>query len=97
MPDKRERLLATLAELQRQLEQSNDVPEETRSLVQEALQEISSPEWQSDSTAPNQVARGESSTIGERLSNAAQEFEETHPALAGAVGSVVDALSRMGI
>ncbi|HEX4149159.1 MAG TPA: DUF4404 family protein [Pirellulales bacterium] len=35
--------------------------------------------------------------LGQRLADAAQQFEETHPQLAANLGSVVTALSRLGI
>jgi hypothetical protein len=36
-------------------------------------------------------------TIVDRLSAAQRHFEQTHPTIAGIVGSVINALSRMGI
>jgi hypothetical protein len=36
-------------------------------------------------------------SLGQRLREAVDEFEESHPALTEAVGRVVDALAKMGI
>jgi len=35
--------------------------------------------------------------LGERLQELVQQFETTHPALAGAMGAVTDQLSKLGI
>lgn len=40
---------------------------------------------------------GEEESIIERLSTAERHFESTHPTLSGIVGSIISALSRMGI
>jgi hypothetical protein len=40
---------------------------------------------------------GRDESIAQRLATAEHEFEATHPTLAGIVGSVIDALARMGI
>jgi hypothetical protein len=42
-------------------------------------------------------AKGAGASIAHRLTAAAREFEDSHPALTGALGSVIDALGRMGI
>ena len=36
-------------------------------------------------------------SLVERLSAAVRDYEATHPALAGNLGSIIDALGRMGI
>jgi len=35
--------------------------------------------------------------FGHRLTAATRDFEDSHPALAGTLGSLIDALARMGI
>jgi uncharacterized coiled-coil DUF342 family protein len=36
-------------------------------------------------------------TLGDRLGEAVERFEESHPRLASAMGAVIDQLARMGI
>jgi Domain of unknown function (DUF4404) len=55
--------------------------------------------WAANTTPrkPNACPSGDEESIIERLSAAERHFEQTHPTLAGIVGSIVNALSRMGI
>ena len=41
--------------------------------------------------------RPQNESLVERLSGAVKDYEATHPALAGNLGSIIDALGRMGI
>jgi hypothetical protein len=45
----------------------------------------------------DETTTDEDRSLAERLSDAAQDFEGSHPQLTGLVGSVVEALARMGI
>ncbi len=87
MPDPAEHLRAKLAQLRAQLDASSNVAPETRALLDEALV---------DAEAIVRSGRRDD-TLAHRLGAAASGFEGQHPTLAGAVGSVIDALSRMGI
>ncbi|HVC94661.1 MAG TPA: DUF4404 family protein [Pirellulales bacterium] len=99
MPDELQHLRATLAELDRLLAAGNSASE-LRALVARALADV---DEVSAESARQDVARGSvrrersSDSIVKRLGDAAQQFEDSHPTLFGSVGSVVDALSRMGI
>ena len=99
MPDELQHLHATLAELDRLLA-AGDVASELRVLVAQALADV---DEVSAESARYAVARGldqrerPADSIVKRLVDAAQQFEDSHPTLFGSVGSVVDALSRMGI
>jgi hypothetical protein len=39
----------------------------------------------------------EQASLAEQLSGALRDYEATHPALAGNLGAIIDALGRMGI
>ncbi|MDZ4782236.1 MAG: DUF4404 family protein [Planctomycetia bacterium] len=88
------KLKQTLGELHAELERLDPADANVRTMLSEALEEI-------QSTLRHQQAGGvpEPSNIAlpSRLTTAAREFEETHPQLSGLLGSVIDALSRMGI
>ena len=43
------------------------------------------------------AAKGAGASLGHRLAAAARDFEDSHPALTGTLGSVIDTLGRMGI
>ena len=94
-----EKLRGTLAQLHEQLDAAKNAGPEIRALLRDTLADI---ERTLDSTPPGQpttrspVKPGQESIV-ERLTGAAREFEETHPTLAGTVGSVIDALTRIGI
>jgi len=84
----------TLTQLQDQLRTSPNVSEETRSLLQDLADEIHALLNEPASAAPGQSRH---TSIVARLGDAEREFEATHPTLAGIVGSIIDALGRMGI
>lgn len=90
-----EKLRATLADLRAQLDEVDALDPEARSLLNSTLEEIHA--------VLERRASGESSTNDEQeslaqgLREAVDRFEGSHPTLAGAVGSVIDALGRMGI
>ena len=110
MPDAAHQLRATLAELQEQLAaagpSTGELNPEVRQRLETALADIhamldkgGTPESQADVSQgrPGDVASGADESIVERLSAAERHFESTHPTLAGIVGSIINALSRMGI
>jgi hypothetical protein len=100
MTEKIEELRKTLAHLHEQLESDGPIAPETQSLLQAAMQEIneSLERASADSTATAPAAGGEGdSSLLDRLSQMAEEFEESHPAISAAVGRVATALSNLGI
>ncbi|MGD9647846.1 MAG: DUF4404 family protein [Pirellulales bacterium] len=98
MPSDSEKLRQAVAALHEALEDTDTVDLETRQLLTESLQEIHEAlERPAQATAPAGAQEKESGSVVGRLTTAAEEFEGTHPTLAGLVGSVIDALSRMGI
>lgn len=97
MADHLQDLRGKLAELQTKLSATKAIDPADRALMQEIVADIERVlAEQTRGAAPSQSAREPGSLI-ERLAAAARNFEDTHPTLFGAVGSVIDALSRMGI
>ncbi|MBX9788272.1 MAG: DUF4404 family protein [Pirellulales bacterium] len=98
MPTDSDKLRHAVAALHDALAGAGTVDPETRRLLGETLAEIHQTldRRAQEPTAAGARAKDSSSVVG-RLSTAAEEFEGTHPTLAGLVGSVIDALSRMGI
>jgi len=106
MPDEASQLRATLIKLQEQLASLGPsigtVNPEARQRLETALADIHA---LLDEGAPladaaqgeTALASGEEESIVERLAAAERHFEQTHPTLAGMVGSIISALSRMGI
>jgi hypothetical protein len=83
-----ERLKATLDELRRELADVNQLDPTLRSQLSAALHDI-------QSALAAKGPPGES--LLQRLRDAARDFEESHPALAGNLGGLIDTLSRTGI
>ncbi|HEY5316177.1 MAG TPA: DUF4404 family protein [Pirellulales bacterium] len=107
-----EELRARLADLHQQLQGTRSVSGDTRQLLLDILTDIDrvladtdqSPTGQSLAAGEpagvetSQPAGSESTPpLAQRLGEAARQFEDTHPQLAANVGSVVTALSRLGI
>jgi Domain of unknown function (DUF4404) len=110
MIDEASQLRATLAKLQEQLAalgpSTGALNPEVRQRLETALADIHAlldKGGTLDSRADASKGRigdvegGEEESIVERLSAAERHFEQTHPTLAGIVGSIINALSRMGI
>lgn len=89
MADDRQQLLATVAQLKRQLDEVQGLDPATQARLRATLADL---EATLAGQKPAQQPR-----IGQQLAQAAREFEQSHPILAGTVGSVIDALARMGI
>jgi hypothetical protein len=83
-----ERLKATLDELRRELADVGQLDPAVRSQLSAALHEI-------QTALASKGPPGES--LLQRLRDAARDFEESHPALAGNLGSLIDTLGRTGI
>jgi hypothetical protein len=101
MADESNNLRETLARLHDQLRGAPNVNPETRTALQDLLAEIRGL-LETGSTHDASAAGGTSrakqhESIVTRLGTAEREFEATHPTLAGIVGSIIDALGRMGI
>ena len=73
------------------------IGDEALSLSQESAPHASSADELNIDASQGIKTDNSQSTLGSRLSEATFEFEASHPRLSGALGGVVDALSRMGI
>ncbi len=93
MPDDRQTLLVKLRQLGAQLETAQDIDPQIAARLQATIEEIAS------ALAANQQPPSEvhGQPVAHSLSQAAIGFEASHPTLAGTIGSVIDALARMGI
>jgi hypothetical protein len=99
MPEMSNDLRETLARLHEQLRSTPDISAETRTLLQGIVQDIHSllGDTASAGGPSHGPAGARQESIVRQLANAEQEFQAVHPTLAGVVGSVIDALGRMGI
>ncbi|HEY8376889.1 MAG TPA: DUF4404 family protein [Nannocystis sp.] len=89
-------LRATLDHLHQELEQVSSHDPEVRKLLRHALREISDKLEAREQGAEDATAIASVEQV-DLLRATAAELEVRHPGLASALGSVVDALSRMGI
>lgn len=95
MMDSTDDLRTKLVHVHQTLASAEQVAEEDRALLTQLLEDIERLLAKGASKGAHAAARNAS--VVSRLGEAARNFEETHPNLSGAVGSVIDALSRMGI
>jgi hypothetical protein len=82
-------LHAMLEQLHAELQNSSDVDAKSRELLRAVMDDIRAIEPGAGGPRPE--------PLGQRLREAVDAFEESHPALTEAVGRVVDALAKMGI
>jgi hypothetical protein len=88
MPD--QHLREMLEKLHAELKKAGSIDERSREMLRAVMDDIRAiVEPSADEAHPE--------SLGQRLREAVDEFEETHPALTEAVGRVVDALAKMGI
>ncbi len=100
-----EKLRAVVRELEDELHALEDVDQQAREVLQEALQEIQVVlrRQQSDSleaTELDQEQIGEqpdSESVMDQLRESAYEFEGSHPTFSGVLMRLVDGLGQMGI
>jgi hypothetical protein len=90
MNDDRLRLRQLIEQLRTQLAGSDAVDPRLQARLESALSDA-----EKALGGPAGTVAGE--PIGNRLNEAAIDFEVSHPALAGTVSSIIDALGRMGI
>ena len=89
MPADPEQLKATLEQLRRQLTEIDQLDPALRGQLHTALQDI-------QLALRNKTPPGGES-IMRRLGEAARHFEDSHPAISGTIGSLIDTLGRSGI
>jgi chromosome segregation ATPase len=88
------KLKQTLGELRAELDRLDPADSEVRTLLTSALDEIQTALRRQQAGAADST---EDAGLLNRLTTATRDFEESHPQVAGLLGSVIDALSRMGI
>jgi len=88
MPERIDRLRATVRELEKELASLSEIDDQTRDVLEEAVQEIR------DALRPQDL---EPQSLASRLKLAAEDFESSHPTLFGIVSRMIDALGQMGI
>jgi Domain of unknown function (DUF4404) len=91
MAEDRARLQQLLAELRTQLAESTSVDAKTRARLEATITDTER------ALSGQPPRRGAGEPLTERLGEAAGDFEATHPTLSGTLGSIIDALGRMGI
>ncbi|RLB47799.1 MAG: hypothetical protein DRJ42_24620 [Deltaproteobacteria bacterium] len=91
MTEQAEDLRATLDTLHEQLEASDNLGEEARSLLTETLREILAKLAEEDHDA-----KDEPTNWVDRLRGSIEHFEDSHPDLVHAVDGVARALARVG-
>lgn len=90
MPDRSDKLRATLAELEAELQSLDSFDDQTRAELADAAEEIAAALRRG--TRSEATARVEGS-----LQNRLVEFEASHPQLAGIVTRLIDGLGQLGI
>jgi hypothetical protein len=93
-----EQLKATLDDLHRQLAKIDQVDPALRQQLTHVLAEIQAAlQGKSDSGQSPGGKTTKPESLVQRLRESARHFEESHPALAGNIGSLIDTLGRSGI
>ena len=87
-----EQLREHLKALHGELASTPSVDERSKQLLEEVLSDIHGLLDRSEPPSEN-----EHQGLGDRLRDATQHFEDSHPTLAAAVGRVINALSNLGI
>jgi hypothetical protein len=95
MTDERQKLQATIDALHQELADLDEVDEEAQQLLKSAVADIQAKLDQPSAEEASET--DEASSIVGRLGAAARHYEDSHPTLSGIIGSMIDALSRMGI
>jgi chromosome segregation ATPase len=91
MSEHLDKLRATVTELESELHSLQTVDEDTRQVLQQAMQEIRT------ALHEEEAAERQRHSLTERLQDAAHEFEGSHPALTGLLTRLIDGLGQMGI
>lgn len=91
MSEQYEKLRATAKELEEELHSLKTVDDETRTVLHDVLQEVRAVLHEDE---PGEF---QPQSLTDRLHNAAQEFEGSHPTMAGIINRLIDGLGQMGI
>ena len=91
MSDHLDKLRTTLHELEEELKAVDSLDEDAANLLQEAAKDIQEALHKQDPTLL------EHPTLIQRLRDATERFEVSHPTLTGIVTRMIDGLAQMGI
>jgi hypothetical protein len=98
MPSDRARLETALRQLQEELHALAEIDPQVRERLERTIEEIHAElEGAAVESPVEEHSTPVNASLADRLTETARNFEDTHPNLAGMVGSVIDALARMGI
>jgi hypothetical protein len=92
MSELKERLQATVRDLEQELAQSGPLDRESRDLLEQAAREI-----RSKLDATQTEGENPAESLVERVNTAARRFESTHPTLSGILERIADGLAQLGI
>ena len=90
MPERIEKLRATVSELEAELASLSELDDETRNLLEDTVNDLQA----KLAKHPDEI---EPHSLTERLREVAEAFETSHPNLYGIVSRTIDALAQMGI
>jgi hypothetical protein len=96
MPDRIDKLRATLAELEQELSEVDALDDAARQRLQEVSDEISAVLRRSDPDL-NHLKLDPPHTVREQLLENVEAFRVQHPTLAGILQRLVDGLAQLGI
>jgi hypothetical protein len=91
MPERIEKLKGIVKELEAELEVLDSVDGPSRTVLEEALEDLRVALGKTDS------ASLQSESLVERLQTAEQEFQVSHPTISGLVLRTISALGQLGI
>lgn len=94
MTDENQRLHERVEELHRRLQTEGSVSGALRDDLLRLLDEV---ERRVQPATPSPVPADSPNSLADRLLEAGQRFETTHPVLGTTIGNLADALSRIGI
>jgi prefoldin subunit 5 len=91
MADQHDSLRDALDELQRQLENLRQREPAVAAQLEATINQART------ALEGQELAAGEQHSLVDRLSQAVQRYEASHPSLSANLGSIIDALAQMGI
>ena len=91
MPERIEKLRGIVKELEAELESLDPLDAESRQVLEEALEELRSALGQKD------TASLESESLLQRLRDAEEHFQVSHPTISGLVLRMINGLGQLGI
>lgn len=78
-----------LVELHEQLQQKNNLDDETQGLLEQVLEDVK--------VTLNGDANELETDLSDRIEQQAVQFEQEHPTLSGILRQIIDTLGRMGV